>query len=223
VQSEAETRRIRPPRAQELTRRLTSAVSDLQYVSRVPLTFQGTYPRSRWPFFLPFTPSFPNPSASRRLQGLPATTGLGLFGGLNAEKLMEAWQSVMESEKPFENKYKDTVIGADGIERWPEYVYAGGNDTKCFICGMGPGTTAEHINPDGSMVPFPYEHGENTPAVCSTSDACAPGNAPQDIGGLMATAQAEASQRMGGPLELPHGLKTHARSRVRMRMRGLLR
>ena len=106
LQSSAETRRIRPPRANELARRLNSAVSDLH--------------------------------ASRRLQGLPATTGLGLFGGLNAEKLMAAWQSVMESEKPFENKYKDTVIGADGVSQsvnrlpaWPGLPVSSSSTATC--------------------------------------------------------------------------------------------
>lgn len=98
------------------------------------------------------------------------------------------------------------------VERWPEYVFAGGENTKCFLCGLAPLPSASHVNPNAAAeLPVPLLAAETTSVECATSDACAEGVVAQDAESLLKAAEAAAP----GPLQLPDGIKLLANTKVR--------
>jgi hypothetical protein len=52
------------------------------------------------------------------------------------QDLMNAYQGATEEQEQKEKEY------------WPEYIYAKKRDTKCFLCGVSPLPTSQHINPN---------------------------------------------------------------------------
>jgi len=119
----------------------------------------------------------------------------------------------------------DQAQGDAPKEIWPELVWAQGQDTQCFLCGVSPLPSSSHIGPNGAPLDSQWwldpaanatasnhrrlqDASSSSTSSCKFSDVCdasSPG-VPGTAQGLLDLAQSTSDE----PLQMPPGLETLA-------------